>query len=369
MRALPSVGALILLSCGLLACASDEPTVEAPPRPVRTIIVEKYADTVPFILAGVARAGIESNLSFRVPGTVTALPAKVGARVARGQILGGLDPVDYELAVEEAKASVAQAEATLRQAIADYGRVRALYENNNAAKSDLDAGRARFESAEAQVDAAGKRLEQAQQQLGYAVLRAPVSGAVAAVDVEINETIAAGQTVVRLTSGDIPEIEVGVSEVTIRFIDAGMPALIRLDAFPQSTFAGTVTEVGVATIPGSSTYPVTVRLDESDQAIRSGMAAEVTFEIGSPDGSARLFLPPVAVGEDANGRFVFLVEDLGEGSGIVRRRVVTVGEFTRSGIEVLEGLSIGDVVVTAGVRRLIDGVKVHYSPDEGASWM
>jgi len=369
MRILSTAVGLILACSGLLACSEEQPTVEPTPRPVRTLVVENYTETIPFVLAGVARAGIESNLSFRVPGTVTTLPAKVGGRVRRDQILGRLDPVDYELAVEEAKASLAQAEATLRQAIADYGRVRLLYENNNAAASDLDAGRARFESAKAQVEAAEKRLAQAQQQMGYAVLRAPVSGAVAAVDVEVNETVAAGQTIVRLTSGETPEIEVGVSEITIPFIRAGMPASVRFDALPGETLAGTVTEVGVATMPGSSTYPVTVRLDESHSAVRSGMAAEVTFETDSREGAARLLLPPVAIGEDRDGRFIFLVEDRGDGSGVVRRRAVRVGKFTRAGIEVLEGLSIGDVVVTAGVRRLSDGMDVRYTPDGQTSWM
>jgi len=362
-------GCLVLSVIALAACERDEPVVETPPRPVRTLVVETHSDTIPSVLAGVARAGVESNLSFRVSGTVTNLPAVVGRRVRRGQVLGRLDPVDYELAVEEAKASLAQTEAGLRQAIADYGRVRLLYENNNAAKSDLDAGRAAFESAGAQGEAAQKRLAQAQQQLGYAVLRAPVAGAVAAVEVELNETIAAGQTVVRLTSGDTPEIEIGVSEITIPFIRVGMPASVRFDALPGSSFVSTVTEVGVATGQGSSTYLVTLRLDESDTAIRSGMAAEVSLEIGNPDGARRILLPPVAVSEDRNGRFVFLVDDKGEGLGVVKRRSVTVGEFTREGIEILEGLAIGEVVVTAGVRRLTDGMEVRYTPGEDAPWM
>ena len=357
---------LSVIACG--ACEREESAVETPPRPVRTLVV-KTRDTIPSVLAGVARAGIESNLSFRVPGTVTHLPAVVGRRVKGGQILVRLDPVDYELAVEEAKASLAQAKAGLRQAIADYGRVRALYENNNVAKSDLDAGRAAFESAGAQVEAAQKRLEQAEQQLGYSVLRAPASGALAAVSIELNETVAAGQTVVRLTSGDTTEIEVGVSEITIPYIQLGMPASVRLDAIPGDTFAGVVTEVGVATTPGSSTYLVTVRLEESGTAIRSGMAAEVTFEIGSPDGTPRVLLPPVAVGEDENGRFVFLVDDRGDGLGLVTRRPVTVGAFTREGIEILDGVSIGDIVVTAGVRRLTEGMEVRYTPGDDAPWM
>lgn len=365
--------AMLLLGLATLvvatACKGDEPIVEPELRPVRTVVVEARSATIPSVLAGVARAGIESNLSFRVSGTVTELPALVGRRVSRGQVLARLDPVDYELAVEEAKAALAQSEAALRQAIADYGRIRALYENNNASKSDFDAGRAGFESAGAQVEASEKRLAQSEQQLAYTTLRAPVTGAVAAVDVEINETVSGGQTVVSITSGETPEIEVAVSEITIPYIEAGMNATVGFDALPGKTLGGTVTEVGVATREGSSTYPVTVRLDETSTRIRSGMAAEVTFEIGSGDGSIRLALPPVAVGEDRDGRFVFLVEERGDGLGVVQRRTVTVGDLAPDGIEIVDGIAIGDVVVTAGVRRLIDGMEVRFSPDSGDSWM
>jgi RND family efflux transporter MFP subunit len=352
-----------------LGCADEAPPAEVAPRPVRTLVVQQASDSVPALLAGVARAGIESNLSFRVAGTIVELPVIVGQRVERGRILGRLDPVDYELAVEEARASVAQAEAGLRQAMADYGRLRALYENQNAALSDLEAARAQFESAEAQVEASRKRVEQGLLQVGYTVLRAPIGGVVAAVEVEINETVPSGQTVIRLTSGDRPEVEVAVSEVTIPLVRAGSTASLRFDALPDREFAGTITEVGVAPSPGSSTYPVVVVVNENGAEIRSGMSAEVTLQLATPEGERPLLLPPIAVGEDESGRYVFVVREAGEGLGQVSRRPVSVGRLTPAGLEISEGLAIGDVVVTAGVRRLSDGMQVRYSADADTPWM
>jgi hypothetical protein len=90
------------------------------------------------------------------------------------------------------------------------------------------------------------------------------------------------------------------------------------------------------------------------------MAAVVSFEFESEDQRERYLVPTVAVGEDRDGRFVYVVEPApGEpGYGIARRRAVTVGEITAEGLEVFRGLSDGDLVVTAGVSLITDGQKV-----------
>ena len=80
----------------------------------------------------------------------------------------------------------------------------------------------------------------------------------------------------------------------------------------------------------------------------------------TPEGArGRLLVSPVAVGEDREGRFVFVLEPQAEeGTGLVRRRDVSVGELTGDGLEILSGLEDGELVVTAGVRRLSDGEEV-----------
>lgn len=346
------------LGLALLACGGEEAAAPPPLRPVRHVRVEPSGEAVPATFAGVARAGVESRLSFRVGGTVQEVAVKLGDRVDRGQVLARLDPTDYELKVEEAEAALAQGRAALRRAQADYDRVRALYENNNAARSELDAARAAAESAQAQVDAGGKQLQLARQQLGYTVLRAPLPGAIAEVEVEVNENVRAGDKVFLSTSGDRPEVAVAVPEVLIAQVQEGQPVGVAFDALPGRRFTATVTEVGVATTGTATTYAVTARLDEPGREVRAGMAAEVTFRFPGPDGGGRIYVPPVAVGEDREGRFVFVLEPRGDGTGVVRRRPVTVGELGPGGLHLEAGVEAGELVVTAGVRRLTDGMEV-----------
>ena len=235
--------------------------------------------------------------------------------------------------------------AAERKAEADYERVRGLYENENAAKSELDAARAQAESTGAQVEAGRQRVERTRRQLGYTRLTAPVAGAIAAVRVEENENVQAGQTVALLTSGTYPEVEVAMPEVLISQVIPGSRVDVALDALPGDVLPAVVTEVGVATVGGSATFPVVVRLE---------------------GGEDRVFVPPLAVGEDRDGRFVFVLE-AGEGDlATARRRDVEVGELTPDGLEILGGLADGELLVTAGVRRIEDGQRVRLLPEHDA---
>lgn len=345
----------------LTACETEEPVQEPIIRPVRTQLVFSTGGTRIRTFSGTAQAGLESRLSFKVAGTVQTLNVEVGDHVKAGDLIAELDPIDYRLQVEEAEASLDRARADLRNAEAKYSRIRALYENRNASRDDLDAARAGAESARAQVHSIEKRLELARSQLGYTRLKAATDGAIAMVGVEINENVQAGQTVVLLTSGARAEVKVGVPGILIAQVQEGSAVRVTFDAIPREVFPASVTEVGVVT-GMSTTYPVTVRLEAEDPDVRPGMAAEVAFRFGSPDDRERFIVPPIAVGEDRNGRYVFVVEQDEDEMGLTRRRPVKVGELREEGIEILEGVSDGDLLVIAGISKIVDGMKVKLLP-------
>jgi RND family efflux transporter MFP subunit len=352
------------------ACGGQETTSEPELRPVRTEVVALSGAERLRTFSGTFRAGMESRLSFRVPGRVQRLAVSVGQTVSPGYVIAQLDSRDYELQVQEAQASLTRALASRRNASAERDRVRELFENDNASLSQWDQARAVAESAAAQVESHEKRLELAQLQLDYTRLSAPVAGAIATVDVEVNENVQAGQPIVTLSSSALTEVVVDLPGSVITAIREGAGAVVECDALPDEDFKAFVTEVGVAA-SGATTFPVTVQLASRDDRVRPGMAAEVTFRLASPDMLLnRIFVPAVAVGEDRDGRFVFLAEPEEQGKAIVRRRPVTVGDLTTDGehdlIEVIDGLAEGDIIITAGVRRLEDGrvVRLPESPAE-----
>lgn len=355
----PWLHGLLLITLLLTGCGDEEATPEAPLRPVRYEQALLTGGSRVRTFSGITQPGVESTLSFKVAGTVNGLRVSVGDRVTRGQLIATLDPSDYALQAEEARASLAQAQAQLRNARSSYDRTMALYEGNNASKSQLDQAQAAFESAQAQVRSIEQRLELAELQVQYTRLTAPADGAVSEVYVEVNENVGAGNRVVTLASGGQPEVSVSVPEVLITQVKQGSPATVTFSAISGQEFAATVTEVGVSSTGFATTYPVIVQLDRPTEAVRPGMAAEVSFRFETSGTRELIIVPPHAVGEDHNGRYVFVVEPAEEdGQGITRRRNVQVGELTPEGLELLNGVQEGELVVTAGVSKIHDGLRV-----------
>lgn len=354
----------ILLALCLGACGGNSEPPAENFRPVRFQQVREGGPLLERTLSGMARAGVESRLSFRVSGALEEVAVKVGDRVTPGQLIARLDSTDFVLQVQEAQAALAKARAQARNADANYERVRALYENRNASRNDLDAARAASESATALVQAGSTRLEMARSQLNYTRLTAPRSGAIASVPVEVNENVAAGQMVALLTSGALKEVVSTVPESLITRIKRDMPVRVIFDALPERRFDARVTEVGVAATGQGTTFPVSVRLTESNERIRPGMAATIVFQLPTAGAQVPL-VAPEAVSEDREGRFAFVIETREDGIGVVHRRPVQVGELTPAGLEILSGLAPPEKVVTAGLHQLQDGQQVRILAENG----
>ena len=347
----------ILLSLVFLSCGEEKVNEEII-RPVRyqEVIIGGSGRTRSF--SGVAKAGIESKLSFKVSGTIKSINVKVGDIVNRGKLIATLDATDYAIKVQEAEAGLKEAESQELNAKNNYERAKSLYETNSISKSELDAARAQFESTRAAVERLKSTLEYARLQYSYTRLVAPIEGTIAEIPAEINENVVAGKHVVTITSKGKAEVEVSMPEVLISSVKVGKEVTITFDAIRDKTFSGKVSEVGVSTGGFSTTYPVKLRLDEEDPQIRPGMAAKVIFKFEESDALNRIIVPPATVGEDSDGRYVFTVTPDSEGYGIAKKVRVVVGELTGGGLEIIDGLVNGDLIITAGVTRIQDGQKV-----------
>ena len=342
----------------LTACQEDVPPQEII-RPVRYLEVSSTQGHYTRTFSGVAQSGTESRLSFRVPGTIRAVAVQVGDTIRAGDLIAELNPYDYELRVQQAESALARAEAQARNARIGYARVRTLYERKSTSKADLDAARMASEASDAEAQAQRRQLELARSQLGYCRITAPSDGAIAEVNVEVSENVQPGMPVVLLTSGSQIEVRTSIPEILITQIEEESAATVRFDAVPDKEFAATISEIGVMT-GMATTYPVILLVNQPDPDIRPGMVATASFQFKLEDERIRFLLPSHAVGEDRQGRFVFLVDPIPDedGFGLIRRQAVVTGELTANGMEVLEGLQSGDRVVTAGVNRIVDGQKV-----------
>lgn len=347
----------LLMVVGLMGCGGEKAPEVVRLRPVRVQKVVRVESGVSRVFSGYALASVESKLSFKVPGTLKEIAVKVGDSLAKGDLVAALDDRDYRLQVQEAEAGLEQARAQARNASLAYERAGRLWENDNIAKSDLDRARAAWESATAQVTSIESKRDLAKRQLGYTRLTSPFAGSVTMVLADENENTGAGIPVAVLSSGLKTEVHVDIPEVMISSIRTGQPVEIQFAAIADKRFPALVYEVGTAATGFAATYPVTLRLTGETPAILPGMAAEVTFRFDGDKGQ-RLLVPSHVVGKDGAGAFLFTAEPDGKGEGTIHRREVTVGALTADGFEIPSGLNGDEWVVTAGMSRLEEGMRV-----------
>ena len=146
-------------------------------------------------------------------------------------------------------------------------------------------------------------------------------------------------------------------ESVISSIDQNTPVTVSFGAISGVQFSGEVTKVSTAGT--SAAFPVVVKVHEKHPSLRSGLAADVEFRFHSDPETNTFVLPVAAVINDPEGTFVFIADETGSpGEAVVHRRKVTLGELTRAGVEILDGIEPGDKVITAGISVIREDLHV-----------
>ena len=356
----------------LTACGEEKkPVVVESIRPVKFGKVMMSGDALSETFSGSAQSSKESKVSFKVSGTLTHLNIKVGDMVRKGQLLAKIDQTDYSVQYQQSVANnktsetqIQSANSQLINSKATYQRIEKLYENNSVsisefeqAKSALELAEASYNASIAQANASEKQVESAQNQVRYSNLIAPFSGVVTSVMVEENELVGSGTPIATISAMNNPEISVGIPEIFISKIKKNQRVDIVFSSMSNQTFSGKVYEVAFSSL-GGSTYPVTVRIDKPTENIRPGMVADVHFSFDNGKAEVqKMVAPTAAVGEDSNGHFVFGLTKEGT-NYLVKKKQIQIGELTRAGFEIKSGLANGELVATAGLNTLLDGMKV-----------
>jgi RND family efflux transporter MFP subunit len=347
------------------ACGKADAPIEERLRPVRYITVSDDSVFRDRSFSGTSKSSRESRLSFKVSGTVIDAPVQIGQRLNAGDLIAEIDSASYILQAQQAQASLVEAQANDRKAAADYQRTKGLYANDNASLNELESVRAQSESSGAMVASAGKALEIARLNLSYTKLTADSECSIASLDIEVNENAQAGEQVASVSCGDEFEITMNLPESLIDLVDDNTPVRIEFSSIPSRQFTGVISEISVSSASGTAGFPVVIRIVETDPALRSGLAANVTFQFDSAAASgAGVVIPVSAVINDSDGTFVFVVVPSGtEGEATVTRRPVEVGELSQFGIEVVDGLVTGESVITAGISVIREGQRVLVSAE------
>ena len=349
---------LIFLALLLVACNNEEKVAEKFTRPVKYQEVGYLGGEKIRSFSGTAKTEKIINLSFRNTGIITEFDIKLGQKVKKGQLLARLDNVQSRLAYEQAITQLNSAESQMNTAKLSLNRTRSLFEKGSASLSDFEAAKNAYKTAQESFQSAKRGVGIQQDQINYGYIYAPEDGVIASVASEVDETVSPGQAVATLNAGTDMEITLGIPESVINGVQQNMMVDVDFSSVPDKKFKAKVTEVAPAVDANTATYPVRVTVTNPSDDIKSGMAANVTFDFGDRDANSNVLVVPAnAVGEDSNGRFVFVIESDGENAK-VKKQQISIGNLTEEGFEIKSGLSAGQKIAVAGLQTLLDGQEV-----------
>ena len=226
----------------------------------------------------------------QVSGTVSQLHADYNDRVHAGDILVELDDALFRAQVQQSEANVGNAKATLELTAANERRMRQLRRQGFISEQEFDQAEAAAKSARAQLALAQAQLEKDRTNLGYTVIRSPVSGVVVDRQVDVGQTVAASfQTpTLFLIAEDLSKMQIDSSfaEADIGSIRVGQPVAFKVDAFPDRTFQGTVKRIRLNPVTQQNvvTYDVVIAVDNPDKILLPGMTAYVNIAVARRQG-------------------------------------------------------------------------------------
>jgi len=350
---------LVLPLVALVSGCKGEAGVEKEAvRPVKVAIVEAGAGARTLSYSGVVRPRIESAVGFRVAGKIVERSVNVGDRIEVGQVAARLDETDLTLAENSAKAAVASARSRRDVANDNLDRAKVLLPKAIISQAAYDTRRNEMDAAAAALESAEAQLRQAANAVGYATLKADKAGIVTAVTGEPGQVVSAGQAVITLADAGETEIAIAVPETDSGRLAVGQNAKVTLWAGPQVSTPGRVREIAGQADAASRTYAVRIAVDGPPKSMRLGMTASVAMRLDEE--AVPVVVPLTALAEDSGSPVVFVVDPVAKS---VRKMPVSIARVTSDGVQVADGLQSGDMVVTAGVQFLRDGMRIRLPGD------
>ena len=313
---------LLLVAGAFVACREappDAPASRVVPVATRDIIVSATA-------AGVVEPVTTIEVKSKASGEIIAVHVEEGDQVRTGQLLVQVDPRIPANAVVQAEADSQVARAELDNAVAQLERAQSLLEARAITDLEFETAKLAHASANAALIRTRRALEDAKIAFEDTEVRAPSSGAILGRAVEVGSVIASasrdvggGAVLLRMATLDTVQVRALVDETDIGQVRPGMPVSIRVAAFPNRPFTGTVERIGTEALVQQNVtmFPVLILIQNSERLLRPGMNAEVEVRVGAARGvlavpnAALRTREEIAVAASALGLPPGAVEDVG----------------------------------------------------------
>ena len=286
---------------------------------------------------GTVSAAQEVTLYPEVTGFVTEIDFKAGDTVQKGQTLLKLDDKSQQVAVQIAQLALQSA-----QSAAD--RADALAKTNNITSEALED--AHNALAKAQAD-----LKSAQLDLSQRVVTAPFAGTVGLTDLSIGDLITSSKAIATLDDLSAVSVAFSLPERASGLVTNGQAVTATADALVGVNFSGKVSEIDTRVDPVARTLDVKASVPNDNKQLKPGMALNVAMTFA---GTPHPAVPSLAVQWDRNGSYVWRIDS----ANTAHRVAVDIVSRISGSVIVAGGLNVGDEVITDGLQRIREGIKI-----------
>ena len=296
----------------------------------------------------------------QVSGIVSRIYVGYNSVVKKGQVIAELDKTNLTSELHTAKANLASAQSSLNYETDNYKRYKTLYSKGLVSADEYESAKLSYDKALQTVVSQKEQLTKAQTNLGYATITSPIDGVVLSKAVEEGQTVAASFNTPELFSiaKDLKDMRViaDIDEADIGEVKEGENVKFTVDAFPNDTFEGVVTQVRqeATTTNNVVTYEVVISAPNADLKLKPGLTANVTIftaeknNVLSVPSKALRYTPTVeTIGkkykiQDCNGKNkVWTLE-----GNVLKAHAVQIGISDGSHTEIISGISNGVQVIT-----------------------
>ena len=335
--------AVILGVCSLMAMSSIAAECKDQSNTKTTADTSKYVVSVSKVTSATIPITIPALGSLTAPNIVS-ISSDVDARVSSIHFSNGQNVTKGMPIIS---LDSAQVEADYNTAVTDYNLKKLKYDRYNALGTDAVSGQDLAEY-KADVDNAKQEVKNKQAILNQYTISAPFDGQLGAFNTNEGDYVAAGTTLVTLVDTKQLQADYTVPEVYFPKLKQGQSATIKVNAYPDDSFFGTVTYISPTVDESTRTVSVQSLISNDDGRLSPGMFVKLTQKLAEKTGA--LVIPDQAVSADIKGYYVFLVN----GNQVVQT-YIKIGTRQSGTVEVLDGLKLGDVIVSAGQQKLDDG--------------
>ncbi len=341
----------------IASCGGEEETKSGKGEkivPVEVSTVTPDTMTRLIALSGTIEPWKKIDIVPNVSGKIESIVVEAGDFVKQGELLAKLDTEPLELRLKQAEAAVAAAEANLNDAEVNLERMKKLRDKKTVSPQALEKAQMAYQSAKASYQQATSNLDLARYNLKESIMRAPFSGYITSKNMDEGDNISPmtpGQSVVTLMEISRLKIAGTVSHRNFPAIREGMPVIIRVDTYPDSTFHGEVFTVSPAADVMTRSFHIQASAENPFLIMHPGMFARLWIVSEKKEGV--LSIPMDALIMDEEKSTVFMVE-----GDRARKKIIKTGIRENTTVEVVEGLSPGDEVIVTGKSNLIDGTRI-----------